>query len=161
MNDRFADVSLGRRLDLLSGLACFEWIPARLVREMCAMVEVVQFSRGDVIVRERDQGDRMFVLDRGRVRVTTQGAAGEVELGSMGPEEAFGEIALFTDAKMRRATVAAETEVVALSIATGVLDRICEQFPEVRDVLENTASELTLKRIEALREANLRAKGQQ
>jgi CRP/FNR family cyclic AMP-dependent transcriptional regulator len=160
MNDCLADLSLGRRLDLLSGLACFEWIPARLIREMCAMVQVVQFSRGEEIVREREEGDQMFVLDRGRVSVTTQGASGEVQLASMGPGEAFGEIALFTDAKIRRATVTAETEVVALSIATEVLDRICEQFPEVRDVLENTASELTLKRIEALRAAHLAAKGQ-
>jgi CRP/FNR family cyclic AMP-dependent transcriptional regulator len=158
MNDRLVEVPLGRRLDLLSGLACFEWIPARLIREMCAMVRVVRFASGEVIVRERDAGDQMFIIDTGTVSITTQGATGQVKLASMGPGEAFGEIALFTDAKIRRATVTAQSDVVALSIATEVLDRICEQFPEVRDVLENTASELTLKRIEALREAHLQSK---
>lgn len=157
MNDQPVDVSLCRRLDLLSGLASFEWIPARLIREMCEMVRVVSFAPGEVIVRERDEGDQMFVIDRGQVSVSVHGALGEVQLAAMGPGESFGEIALVSEAKTRRATVTAESEVVALAIASEVVDRICQQFPEVREVLESTASELTLKRIEALRDARLRS----
>jgi CRP-like cAMP-binding protein len=155
MSDKSVVVPLSRRLDLLSSLPSFEWIPARLLRELCEMLSAAVYQDGEVIVREKEVGDRMFLIESGNVQVSVQGAPGEVSLGRMGPGEAFGEIALVSEPKIRRATVTALGQVVVLALLSSELDRICDQFPEVRETLSSRASELTLERIGALRRARL------
>jgi CRP-like cAMP-binding protein len=62
---------------------------------------------------------------------------------------------LVSEPKIRRATVTALGQVVVLALLSSELDRICDQFPEVRETLSSRASELTLERIGALRRARL------
>jgi len=58
-----------------------------------------------VVVKQGDRGDKMYVILEGRVKVSVQITKNEeVVLGHLGPSEAFGEIALF-DKQERTATV--------------------------------------------------------
>lgn len=65
-------------------------------------------AAGEVLFREGEPGDQMFVLQSGQVRITKAGRDGEKTLAVLGPGEFFGEMAIL-NAKPRNATA----EVVA------------------------------------------------
>jgi CRP-like cAMP-binding protein/flavin-dependent dehydrogenase len=54
-----------------------------------------EYSDGDVIYRQGDRGDSMFVVLTGAVELTRRAADREFELAQLGPGAFFGEIALF------------------------------------------------------------------
>jgi CRP-like cAMP-binding protein len=58
---------------------------------------------GEVLFREHEQGDTMFVLQSGAVRITKETKAGHKTLAVLGPGEFFGEMAIL-NAKPRNAT---------------------------------------------------------
>lgn len=52
---------------------------------------------GTVLFREGEVGDRMFVLQSGKVRITKQGRDGEKTLAILGPGEFLGEMAILNN----------------------------------------------------------------
>jgi CRP-like cAMP-binding protein len=61
---------------------------------------------GEVIVRQGEEGDCMFVIQDGQVEVIKEDHGGEVRLGTMSSGDFFGEMAL-VDREVRSATVRA------------------------------------------------------
>ena len=53
---------------------------------------------GEVVFSEGDEGDEMFVIDRGEVELFGRRGDAEVLLAKLGPEEFFGEMAVLTGA---------------------------------------------------------------
>jgi CRP-like cAMP-binding protein len=64
------------------------------------------YSDSEIIFREGEQGDRMFVVQSGRVKVIKETPAGEIVIAILGNGEIFGEMALFSKSP-RSATVTA------------------------------------------------------
>lgn len=153
------EIPSGRRLELLAAAPSFEWLPAKVLSEISSKLLVEAFSAGEVIVKEREEGDRMYFIESGEVSVSVQGAAGSVLLGSMRAGEIFGEIALVSDAGKRRATVVADSPVVLLTLTSADFEQICQAFPELRMDLSNSADSLMMSRLEALMSAKARAEG--
>jgi len=54
-----------------------------------------QFETGDVIVRQGDTGNCMFVIQEGEVEAVAEADGKELRLRTLGPNEFFGEMALF------------------------------------------------------------------
>lgn len=73
------------------------------------------YSDGEIIIREGDPGDRMYVIQSGRVILTRTSSEGEVVIGELGKEDIFGEMALF-DHHVRSATARAAGPVRILSV---------------------------------------------
>lgn len=73
-------------------------------------------KRGDVIVKQGDEGDYYYLIERGRCKVTRDVAGVSVELAELTEGDAFGEEALVADA-LRNATVAMKTDGVLLRLA--------------------------------------------
>ncbi len=73
------------------------------------------YQNGEVIIRQGDHGDCMFVIQEGRVSVVKELEGGEVELAVRGPGEFFGEMALF-EHETRMATVRAIEKARILTI---------------------------------------------
>ena len=74
---------------------------------------------GDVLFREGEPGDTMFVLQSGEVRITKTGREGQKTLAVLGPGEFFGEMAIL-NAKPRNATadVTARARVLVIDART-------------------------------------------
>ena len=73
------------------------------------------YPDGEVIVREGEVGDRMFIVQSGRVRITRVANGVEVVLNELKEGDFFGEMALI-EREVRSATVRAAGEACLLSI---------------------------------------------
>lgn len=74
-----------------------------------------RFGRGEVVFREGDAGDSLFVLAKGEVEVVVADGSRERTLAVLGPPASFGEMSLI-DREVRSATVRAQNECVALQL---------------------------------------------
>ena len=74
-----------------------------------------KYVDGEVIYRQGDRGDSMFVLQNGRVEIFQRRGEREIVLATLGPGEIFGEMALF-DQQERSASAVAEGEARVLTV---------------------------------------------
>ncbi len=94
------------------------------------------YSFGQLIVREGDPADALYLLVAGRARMIRRGDRGEeLSLGTLRPGETFGEGG-FADRAIHSATVRASGEVEALRLDRSVFDALLKRRPEVREFFE-------------------------
>jgi CRP/FNR family cyclic AMP-dependent transcriptional regulator len=107
-----------------------------------AMVED-RLQRGEVLFHEGDQGDRLYVVTEGKVKLGRTSADGrENLLAILGPGQMFGELSLF-DRGPRSATVTAVTDCRMRSLSHDELGRWLDGRPEVaRGLLGQLAGRL-------------------
>ena len=76
-----------------------------------------RLERGDILFREGDRGDRLYVIGEGKIKLGLTSADGrENLLAILGPGEMFGELSLFDPGpRTATATAVAETQLIALS----------------------------------------------
>ena len=97
---------------------------------------VMHFEPGDMLLREGDPGDTMFLVLEGTVRVATDApAGGSVQLADLGRGACVGEVSVLTKGP-RTATVIAMTPVATVTFARHRIERILESHPRVRTLLE-------------------------
>jgi CRP-like cAMP-binding protein len=84
----------------------FAQLPAAHIDELLSRFERVKTARGDVVVREGDEGDYYYVIESGRFQVERLVGGAKVVLAELKSGDAFGEEALVSEAK-RNATVVA------------------------------------------------------
>lgn len=73
------------------------------------------YEDGELIVREGETGDHMYVIQEGRVRVFVERDGKEVQLAVRNAGEFFGEMAIF-EREVRSANVRAEGRVRVLTL---------------------------------------------
>jgi CRP/FNR family cyclic AMP-dependent transcriptional regulator len=120
------------------------------------LLQEVTFAAGEVIVREGDDGDAMFLICTGAVEVLKAGPEVDDGLGRriavLGVGDVFGEMEVI-DMQRRSATVRALEPVTALALCNGDLFRIYESdMPTFTLIVLNLARELSrrLRRIDEL-----------
>ncbi len=74
-----------------------------------------KYQEGEVIFRQGDTGDCMFVIQEGEVEALAESDGKELRLRTMGPNEFFGEMALF-EKELRTATIRATKPTRVLTI---------------------------------------------
>lgn len=94
------------------------------------------YANGDLIVRQGEVGDCMYVIQSGQVEVLVKKDDQKVCVAVLGPGDVFGEMALF-EREVRAATVRARGEVRALTLEKRTfLHRIHEDPSLVFSILE-------------------------
>jgi len=73
------------------------------------------YGDGEVIVRQGESGNCMFVIQAGRVEVVREGEAGEVRVAALEKGDTFGEMAIF-EHEVRSATVRALGEARVMTV---------------------------------------------
>src|SRR5687768_6692448 len=100
----------------------------------------VTYEFGDVIVRQGDDADALFVLTAGEARVVAVGSGGqEVVLDVLRAGDSFGEVGLLDERAVRSASVRARSEVHALRLDAAVFRALVATNPEVREAAEQLA----------------------
>ena len=125
------EVSLQRRKELISTLVGFSKLPPPLQEELAKCLQVEVFPVGGVVVAERQMGDRMYVIADGVAEVSTEGPRGRVTLNQLSEGDMFGEVALVSKIRRRKATVTALTPLVALSLSANSFEKAMSSHPEV------------------------------
>jgi len=107
-----------------------------LVEAVAQRMKSEPMEPGQLIVKEGDEGDRFYVVAKGKVEVHTAGIHGErLRLAVLGDGDYFGEIALIKQGR-RTANVQAVTSGVLLSLAKADFDKLLAKSPELRADLE-------------------------
>jgi len=98
----------------------------------------VHFKAGEVVFRQGDKGDLVYVIVSGEVEAVREDPDGGEEhvLATMGPGEYFGEMALLSDAP-RTATVRAVTELDAIAMARADFTTLYAYLPNLRVNVES------------------------
>lgn len=109
-----------------------------------------KLEKGQLLFREGDPSDAMYVVKKGRISITKTKGDSEIELASIGPGQMFGEMAFF-DKKPRSANAraASDSEIIALPFAN--LEAHFKAMPEWLKSMIKTINE-------HLREANKKIK---
>ena len=87
----------------------FALLPAARIEEMFARFERISAKRGDVVIREGEEGDYYYVIETGRCQVERMVGGVNVALAELKSGDAFGEEALASEAR-RNATVTMATD---------------------------------------------------
>ena len=86
------------------------------------------YQEGDVIVRQGEVGESMYVIASGRVEVLVKKGRKQVRLAILGPRDFFGEMAIF-DSETRSATVRAMGQLEVFAIEKQTFKKIIRQMP--------------------------------
>ncbi len=103
-------------------------------------VELVRYTKGDVICRQGDIADNFYLVRLGFVKVSEPHPGGELVLAYLGRGGYFGEIGLLGEGR-RTATCTALDHVELVRIHAEEFHQMVAQFPEVRRSLEQLAFE--------------------
>lgn len=107
-------------------------------------MERVELGEGDVLVRQGEPAETLFIVLEGRLgsAVETEGPVAEQALGTMGPGDVIGEVAVLTGTR-RSATVRSETTSAVAALAADDLWRVAADEPQLVDrLLESSVRRL-------------------
>jgi serine/threonine protein phosphatase PrpC/CRP-like cAMP-binding protein len=128
--DGAADGARAQRLalehDVLANMPLFARLTERELLRVMQAAQVREFEDGDVVIREGDKGDELYIVLDGHVRVSR----GEQTLSLLGPGEHVGEMALIRSVP-RSATVAAVGRAELISIRRADFFEILRKEHEV------------------------------
>jgi CRP-like cAMP-binding protein len=134
-----------RYLEVLGQVRVFAGLTEEERRELAERSLERLYAAGEAIVREGEPGDSMFVVCRGRVRVTVAPDGREVALMEQGGF--FGEMSLLTG-EVRTATVSAATECDLMEVTADAFRRFILDKPSV---LERVSHDVAVRREELAR----------
>jgi len=91
-------------------------LPPAHIHDLLLRFERIKVKRGQVLVREGDEGDYYYLIESGKCEVTRHVGGREVLVADLRSGEAFGEEALVSEGR-RSATVTMKTDGVLLRLA--------------------------------------------
>ncbi|MGH0130023.1 UNVERIFIED_CONTAM: hypothetical protein FKN15_041013, partial [Acipenser sinensis] len=122
--------------DLVKTVPMFQGRDINFINAVLLKLQCEVFQEGDIIIREKAAGDRMFFIEHGRVMVKTeQNFCTELADGDY-----FGEICLLTKCR-RTASVQALTLCNLFSLSAEKFNEVLQEFPEIKEEMLRTASQ--------------------
>lgn len=117
--------------ELLRNVGLFEGLSEQDTKRLANALTEQVFSEGDVILTEGKSGIGFFVIAEGTVTYSVDGT----DVGSGGPGEYFGEVALI-DGRPRSATVTAATDVTVYGMAVWEFRALTAEKPDIAAALQ-------------------------
>lgn len=116
---------------LLDATELFAALPPEVVAELGELVEERSFARGDLVFRQGDPSDSLYVVLDGRVAIATRSSDGrESVVAVLEPGGLFGELGVF-DGEPRSADVRALTDSVLAALDYAHVRRAIDDRPEI------------------------------
>ena len=82
--------------DVLARAGLFQGVAPEAREALSSALQFGDFSRGETVFQEGEQGDTLYIVLSGKVKVGRKAADGrENMLSVMGPSDMFGELSLF------------------------------------------------------------------
>ncbi|HUF51635.1 MAG TPA: cation:proton antiporter [Longimicrobiales bacterium] len=130
-----------RPRELLAKVPFFRALPTDEFDRIVDLLRPRTFLADDVVVREGDIGDSMFLIGRGVVRVSIGGGGtGIIPVATLLAGEFFGEMAMLS-ANPRNATVTAVTHCTVYELTRTDLEAVAMVCPTIDSILAATVAE--------------------
>jgi len=113
----------------LAATPLFAGLPSEALEALVEELQLVSLDVGEVLFREGDPGDALYVIAEGEVSIQAEGPP-RVEMARLGAGAFLGEVALMTD-QPRSATAIAGTPAELLRIDRGTLSRVLAAHGDV------------------------------
>jgi CRP-like cAMP-binding protein len=113
----------------LAATPLFAGLPSDALQALVANLELVSLDRGELLFREGDPSDALYVIVEGEVAVQTEGPP-RADMSRLGPGAFIGEVALMTD-QPRSATVVCTQPAELLRIDRHTLSRVLANHGDV------------------------------
>ncbi len=136
MNNRTRDLE-----EFLKKVPLFSSIPIAHIQELADLFIVNTFKKGEVVCRQDEDGDTMFIIRSGVVNVHADHGNGEEFLAELHRGDFFGEMALLSNTP-RNATVRVSLDAVIFSLSRDTFQTL---------LLQNKSMGLYLSRVYARR----------
>ena len=132
----------------------FRGLPGRTIDELATLAHRRSFQKGSMIFSQGDEGDALYGIASGRVRISTSDDKGhEVFLNVLGPGDTFGEIALLDGLERTAGAMAVESSTLVViprsqflehlsrdpSLALHLVKLLCQRLRWVSDLVEESA----------------------
>jgi len=154
-DDRSID-SLPMNVETLRQVPLFESLDTEVAHELCELLESLDCKAGTVLFRTGDEGDAMYIIEEGKVRIYVRAKEGhEVTLTELQRGDFFGEMALLGKGKPRSADaqVAEDARLAVLSrehfhsfvssnpnVALEMLTALANRLRHTDELLRHTAT---------------------
>ena len=113
----------------------FAALDAEDAEALLAQMSPVRMERGDILFREGESGDSLYVIGEGKIKLGRSSSDGRENLVAiLGPGEMFGELSLF-DPGPRTMTATAVAETQLLGLGNDSLTGLLTGRPEVAKAL--------------------------
>jgi tetratricopeptide (TPR) repeat protein len=129
--------------ELFSGLSRTEF------EQITDMLTEKSVETGQVILKEGERSDSLYIIVIGSVRVETKHKGKNVELALLKSGNFFGEVALLTGQK-RTATITADEDTSLLELRKSDFKKLSNKYPQLRHTLETTLERRANDTIEKL-----------
>ena len=132
MPDPAADEALRRSL-------FFRFLPEDRFERVSRLFRAQRLEFGEVIVRQGNAADALYILTSGRARVVKEADGREIALTTLHPGDEFGEESLLGSGGARTTTVRCSSPVELLRLDWRDFFPLLDQHPELKTTLELTA----------------------
>jgi small-conductance mechanosensitive channel/CRP-like cAMP-binding protein len=133
------DEEHARRVDALSRVDMFRALDGDKINWLSRHLRQVMFGPGEVILRQGDPGDSLYVVHSGKVTVQIGVLGASKEVATLSDGQFFGEMSLMTG-EARAATVVAKTDVECYIVGKGALQAILQEKPELAATISDILS---------------------
>lgn len=113
----------------------FGRLPPRALHALLEELAPIDFTKGDIIIREGDPAGPMFIVETGRIRVFATRNGRERNLAFYRAGDFFGELSILNGSP-RAAFAQALTDTRVLALRPDTVRELEERFPEFRTLLE-------------------------
>jgi CRP-like cAMP-binding protein len=117
----------------LQNTPLFAGLPMETLDALISEIEIVSLASGELLFREGDAGDALFVISEGEISIASEGPP-RVEMSRLGPGAFFGEVSLVTD-QPRTATVTAIAPTELLRVDREAVSAVIRNHPDILRVV--------------------------
>lgn len=124
------------RIEFLRSKALFGGLGDRKLKMVASFLKEGQFKRGTTIIKEREVGDRMYMIVKGNVEIFKYNTDRKEEesISTLGEGDSFGEMELI-DIQSRSATVKALEDVETVSLSNSDLLKLSKEDLEAFSII--------------------------
>lgn len=135
---------LMERVLFLKNVEMFKNIDTEKLMVIAGIAKDVAFSRGELVSRQNDVGDALYIVRQGSLRVIREKGEQRTVLSILGPGDCFGAWGLFGN-HPRSATAEANEDTRLLMIRRAEFKEVLYEYPEITYNLLEIFSELLRK----------------
>ena len=118
-------------LKSLQKLSLLKDIPEAVLNQIASQSRLLDLPKGEVLVRQGDISDSLFIIRKGWVKIVAEGTGGEeVVLNQCGPGQVIGEMSLL-DQKPRSNTIVAISPASVLEIKYEAVVDALDEYPQL------------------------------